>query len=166
MRAGARKESVESRGSTSWNDGLYSLNGGGIGDGSITETQGVSSGAGGTGRGDDGGISKTSWFAPVEDEEVISDCPGGVCPVPWATKEEPPVIQEDLVNHPSHYTDTGSIECIEAIEAQLTTEEYLGYLRGNCVKYLWRWRHKGGVVDLNKASWYLQRLIETQDQKG
>ena len=110
--------------------------------------------------------SKDEWFEPVSTVVDAMECPGGVCPVPWATKEEPPVIQEDTVNHPSHYTETGGIECIEAIEAQLTTEEYLGYLRGNCVKYLWRWRNKGGVVDLNKASWYLQRLTETQDQNG
>jgi hypothetical protein len=74
------------------------------------------------------------------------------------TIEEPPVIQEDVVNHPSHYTD-GGIETIEAIEAQLSQEEYEGYLRGNCVKYLWRWRHKGGVEDLKKCKWYLERLI-------
>jgi len=110
--------------------------------------------------------SKDEWFEPVSTLVDVMDCPGGVCPVPWATKEEPPVIQEDIVNHPAHYAETGGIECIEAIEAQLTNEEYLGYLRGNCVKYLWRWRHKGGVVDLNKASWYLQRLIETQNQNG
>jgi hypothetical protein len=118
-----------------------------------------------------GSTSSNEWFEPISAvvDTVVSvgaDCPGGVCPVPWATKKEPPVVQEDVVNHPAHYTETGGIECIEAIEAQLTTEEYLGYLRGNCVKYLWRWRNKGGLVDLNKASWYLQRLIETQDQKG
>lgn len=110
--------------------------------------------------------SKNEWFEPVSTLVDVMDCPGGVCPVPWADKEQAPVIQEDVVNHPAHYAETGGVECIEAIEAQLTTEEYLGYLRGNCVKYLWRWRHKGGVVDLNKASWYLQRLIETQNQNG
>jgi hypothetical protein len=59
--------------------------------------------------------SKDEWFEPVSTIVDAMDCPGGVCPVPWATKEEPPVIQEDIVNHPSHYTD-GGIECIEAIE--------------------------------------------------
>jgi hypothetical protein len=91
------------------------------------------------------------------------DCPGGVCPVPWATIPERPVLQEDKVNHPSHYKDQGSIECIEAIESQLTPEEYQGYLRGNCVKYLWRWKNKGGVEDLKKTRWYLDRLIETEE---
>jgi len=164
MRAGARKESVESRGGTAWNDGLHSLNGGGPRNGSSSETQDSSTGTGGTGRGGEDVISQTAWFAPVEEE--ISDCPGGVCPVPWAVKEETPVIKEDQVNHPSHYTD-GGIECIEAIEAQLTAEEYQGYLRGNCVKYLWRWRHKGGKTDLAKAQWYLDRLLTfTEAQNG
>lgn len=162
MRAGVRTESVESRGTTAWNDGLYPLNGAGFGDGSLSQTQSAGVGTGGAGREGTDAVSKTTWFAPVEE---VSDCPGGVCPVPWATKEEPPVIQEDVVNHPPHYTEMGGIECIEAIEAQLTTEEYEGYLRGNCVKYLWRWKNKGGLQDLKKCKWYLERLIEINDSK-
>jgi len=92
-----------------------------------------------------------SWFEPVEEE--ISDCPGGVCPVPWAKKEV------DNVNHPSHYTE-GGIECIEAIEAQLTPEEYKGYLKGNVAKYIWREKHKGGIESLKKAQWYLNKLVD------
>lgn len=110
--------------------------------------------------------SKDEWFEPVSTLVDAMDCPGGVCPVPWATKEEPPVIQEDVVNHPSHYTD-GGIECIEAIEAALTTEEYRGYCKGNCIKYIWRERHKGGTESLKKAQWYLDRLIQLDEaQKG
>jgi len=93
------------------------------------------------------------WFQPVVDDDVM-DCPGGVCPVPWATDKK-----EDLVNHPSHYTTDG-IECIEAIEAQLTLEEYRGYLKGNVAKYVWREKHKGGVQSLQKAIWYLNRLVD------
>lgn len=100
-------------------------------------------------------------------DEVISDCPGGICPVPWATKEETPVIQGDVVNHPPHYTDGGSIECIEAIESALTDEEYRGYLKGNIQKYVWREKHKGGTESLKKAQWYLDRLIQLDEaQKG
>jgi len=36
----------------------------------------------------------------------------------------------------------------------------LGYHEGNVVKYVSRWRLKGGVEDLQKARWYLNRLIE------
>ena len=65
----------------------------------------------------------------------------------------------DKVHSPSHY-NTGSIECIEAIEEALTPEEMRGYFKGNCLKYLWRERYKNGVEDLEKAYWYLGRLID------
>jgi len=63
----------------------------------------------------------------------------------------------DAIN-PGHY-QSGDIECIEAIKAQMTQDEFLGYLRGNNIKYLWRYRQKGGAEDLRKAQWYLNRLI-------
>ena len=39
----------------------------------------------------------------------------------------------------------------------------LGYLEGNIVKYVSRWRDKGGLDDLRKARHYLDKLIEVQD---
>jgi hypothetical protein len=63
----------------------------------------------------------------------------------------------DPVN-PSHYKQ-GGIECIEAIKA-VTGEGFIGYVWGNVLKYLWRWPKKGGVDDLKKARWYLDRLIK------
>ena len=110
--------------------------------------------------------SKDEWFEPVSTIVDVMDCPGGVCPVPWATKEEPPVIQEDTVNHPSHYIDGGGVECIEAIESALTSEEYRGYLKGNIQKYVWRERHKGGTESLKKARWYLDRLIQLDEAQN
>ena len=68
-------------------------------------------------------------------------------------------IKEDLVNSPPHY-NKGAIECIDAIEAMLTHEEYIGYLRGNSLKYRWRFRYKNGIQDLEKAEWYERRLME------
>lgn len=38
----------------------------------------------------------------------------------------------------------------------------LGYFDGNAVKYLSRWRHKGGVEDLRKAKHYIEKLIELE----
>jgi hypothetical protein len=64
----------------------------------------------------------------------------------------------DLVNHPEHYRQ-GEIECIDAIEAALTPDEFRGYCKGNAIKYVWRERHKGGAQSLMKARWYLDRLI-------
>ena len=69
----------------------------------------------------------------------------------------------DMVNSPSHYK-TGKIECIEAMEAMLSREEFIGYLRGNAFKYQWRFLHKGKAKeDLAKAKWYLDRLTNFID---
>jgi len=69
-------------------------------------------------------------------------------------------FEEDIVNNPKHY-NSGKVECIEAIEAMLTPEEYLGYLRGNGFKYRWRCRYKGKTLeDLDKAEWYDNRAKE------
>lgn len=66
----------------------------------------------------------------------------------------------DPVNHPSHYT-TGTVECIEAIKASMTPEEFKGFLKGNVMKYVFRYRLKGKPLqDLQKAQWYMDRLIE------
>ena len=58
------------------------------------------------------------------------------------------------VNHPSHYNQ-GSMEVMDAIDGL-----GLGFLEGNILKYIARFRHKNGVEDLRKAQWYLNRLIE------
>jgi hypothetical protein len=69
----------------------------------------------------------------------------------------------DNINHPAHYADT-KIETIDYIEDKLTTEEYGGYLTGNIIKYISRYKKKGGAEDLKKARWYLDRLItKTED---
>jgi hypothetical protein len=72
----------------------------------------------------------------------------------------------DPVNSPDHYADsTAGIECIEAIEASMSFEEFKGFLRGNCQKYLWRFTKKNGAEDLKKAKWYLERLITIQEME-
>ena len=38
----------------------------------------------------------------------------------------------------------------------------IGYFEGNVIKYVSRWREKGGVEDLRKAKHYLEKLIELQ----
>ena len=65
----------------------------------------------------------------------------------------------DPVNRPAHYT-SGDIECIDAMEAACTPEEFRGYLRMCVLKYLWRLNHKGNPLqDARKAQWYLNRLV-------
>jgi hypothetical protein len=70
-------------------------------------------------------------------------------------------IMTDPVNHPAPYTQ-GEIECIDAIQAALTPEEFAGYCKGNALKYIWREHHKGGAESLLKAQWYLDRLLVSQ----
>lgn len=68
----------------------------------------------------------------------------------------------DNVNHPKHYTQ-GGIECIDALAA--ATVELKGIeavCTANAIKYLWRWKQKNGVEDLEKARWYIARLIKEQ----
>lgn len=72
--------------------------------------------------------------------------------------------QHDQVNSPSHYA-SGGIECIEAIKASMSHEAFLGYLKGNVQKYMWRYEKKvNPAEDLKKAQWYLSKLIEEQKQ--
>ena len=65
--------------------------------------------------------------------------------------------KNDVVNHPSHYTD-GKIEVIDFIE-----DKKLGFCLGNAVKYISRAGKKDPtkeVEDLNKARWYIERRIK------
>lgn len=76
----------------------------------------------------------------------------------------------DNVDKPEHYNN-GSVECIDSIQAMLTSDEFIGYLRGNSHKYRWRFRYKNKPIeDLRKARWYEDRLIkflmENQDVLG
>ena len=74
-------------------------------------------------------------------------------------KEVPLGVDTDVVNRPPHY-NTSKIECIDAIQAALSAEEFAGFCKGNALKYVWRERdpRKGGAVALRKAGWYLDRL--------
>jgi len=70
------------------------------------------------------------------------------------------IEQEDMVNSPNHYT-SGSIECIDGIEASMSAEAFKGYCKGAALKYLWRYERKHkSLEDLKKAQWYLNKLIE------
>ena len=68
-------------------------------------------------------------------------------------------MTKDNVNHPNHYTQ-GSVECIEALKAATSNLKGIEAIcTANAIKYLWRWKDKNGVEDLNKAKWYIDRLI-------
>jgi hypothetical protein len=77
-------------------------------------------------------------------------------PLQEITKQE----QSDKINHPDHYK-WGGIETIDYMEAKLTSEEFLGYLKASIIKYTSRAGKKlDEIEDYKKARWYLERLIK------
>ena len=65
----------------------------------------------------------------------------------------------DTIN-PDHYRD-GEIECIDAMESCSTHDEFVGYLRLNAMKYIWRMGRKTDDVgeEVEKSIWYLRKLL-------
>lgn len=59
----------------------------------------------------------------------------------------------------AHYTDK-QVQPWDAMEAWMSEEQFIGFLKGNVIKYLARCDDKGGKTDLQKASHYLDKLIE------
>ena len=63
------------------------------------------------------------------------------------------------VSNPKHY-NMGKIECIDAVESAITGLEGIeAFCTANAIKYLWRWKYKNGAEDLEKAKWYIDRLL-------
>jgi len=69
----------------------------------------------------------------------------------------------DAVEHPAHYTQ-GGIECIEVLE-QLAADGH-DFRILNAIKYLWRYRHKGGNESLRKAVWYIDRVLSDSEKEA
>ena len=141
-----RNEQNES-GTETRSDGIYSLDGGWSEARGFSEAENPLNGI------------RLSEFKNEEVNKKMEECTDGFCPMPTATTVDHNLHFFDPVEKPVHYA-AGSVECIDAIEAQLTPEEFRGYLKGNIAKYLWRERKKGGKESLKKARWYLNKLID------
>lgn len=77
------------------------------------------------------------------------------------------IKEPDMVNQPPHYTMAG-IECADALDAMVSVypDVNAAALAWQVGKYVWRHPHKGRPVqDLEKARWYLNRLIEHYKKK-
>lgn len=71
---------------------------------------------------------------------------------------------KDNVN-PSHYKN-GEVEAIDAIKSAVVGKDgFSGALVSNVIKYLWRFEDKGGVEDIKKAQWYLNKLLGYEEGK-
>jgi hypothetical protein len=168
-----------------------------------TSTQAISGGygatiTGGTGGSDEQTTQAQNWFQPVgadldtilirdsSDTLEISDCPGGICPVPWAKKDPTPWIKkeeieedqekieelidqelrsifEDEINHPSHYTEGRRFEAIDVIEDTISRapDPVLGNCQGQILRYILRmWDKDAPLKNAKKTRWYLDRLIQ------
>ena len=74
--------------------------------------------------------------------------------------EQQSSLPENLKINPNHYKK-GKIEVIDFI-----LDQKMDYLTANVQKYLARWRFKDGLCDLKKARWFLDKLIEQQEEEG
>ena len=71
------------------------------------------------------------------------------------------------VSHPDHYQTEYGFETIDVIEA--FTDGLNGIeavCTGNALKYICRWKKKNGIEDVEKAIWYLQRLVDRVKQQN
>lgn len=66
--------------------------------------------------------------------------------------------EDDSVNHPRHYANSCSLECIDVMRTVFGDEYTAAGCLFNTFKYLWRYKHKGHPEeDLAKANWYFDR---------
>ncbi|CAD0310745.1 hypothetical protein [Enterococcus phage vB_EfaS_159] len=107
--------------------------------------------------------SKCDGVEPEQEEVMTYDeylyMSGGV---------EPDVevyFESDLIDNQIHYTVNG-IQPIQIMKANMTKEEFRGFLEGNILKYPLRYKHKNGLEDLKKAKTYLTWLIEDIEERG
>lgn len=71
----------------------------------------------------------------------------------------------------SHYKDMGDFQPWDVLKHWLTPEQFKGYLLGSAVAYLGRYNTrnadgKGGILDVEKAAHYLEKLIEVERAGG
>ena len=72
-------------------------------------------------------------------------------------------MNEDKVNHPSHYA-LGKYECIDVMIAVFGVTMVMAYCIVNAFKQIWRFTRKNGVEDIKKAIWSLQKWVELNEK--
>lgn len=79
--------------------------------------------------------------------------------------ETAPCREEDVVNHPSHYCQEGSMECIEEMELVFGIEAVMNFCLLNTWKYRKRALYKNKEEDLKKSDWYMNKYKELSEKK-
>lgn len=81
------------------------------------------------------------------------------------TSTTPSRSEFDVIERPAHYA-ASEIECIDALRACLTPEEFRGYCKGSAMAYLWRLGKKDAPEqEAGKANWYVSWLTG-KDPRG
>ena len=69
----------------------------------------------------------------------------------------------DNVNHPAHYESSCSIECIDSMLIAFGRAAVIHFCECNAYKYIWRYKNKNGMEDLEKAKWYVEKAFTLVD---
>jgi hypothetical protein len=107
------------------------------------------------------------FYYSVIDSKCISDVKG--ISIKCAKDKTIYIIDHSIKSNdpinPNHYKN-GEIECIDAIKAATVNKKGIqAACTANVIKYLWRYESKNGLQDVEKAKWYLERLIKELCQK-
>ena len=108
---------------------------------------------------DDGRCMGQKWAPPTDciGNEAMCECDSYVSKIEKTSS---------MVNHPAHY-NTGGVECIDGLAAATAGLEGIeAFCTANAIKYLWRWKWKNGVEDLDKAIWYINYLKKQLDKNN
>ena len=91
---------------------------------------------------------------------ITDRCRNAATPT-WSTpmaESKPNPLEQQVGGN--HYKDL-KIQPVEYIHAN-----NIGYMEGNVIKYVSRWRAKNGIKDLEKAKHYIELLIQLETQRG
>lgn len=72
---------------------------------------------------------------------------------------------DKMVSHPDHYK-SGKYEVIDIIDE--FTKDLSGteaVCTANAIKYILRWKKKNGIQDVKKAIWYLQHMVDKEEER-
>ena len=89
---------------------------------------------------------------------IPSTMPNETCSEPLVDEEN-----EDIINHPNHYTD-GGIECIDEMLMVFGRRVVADFCLCNVWKYRRRALNKNGQEDLDKSHWYMAKYKEIMDE--
>lgn len=109
----------------------------------------------------DGKIGRVTKLTPEETQVYIIDNNGGYSmSVPKNSqvkvlKEPPKLSKQEDIKKPARYNKRGKLECWDVI-----LDQEMGFLEGSVLKYLWRYKEKNGIHDLEKAKVYIDKIIQ------